>query len=189
MKLKYLFIVALIVMILAQLIIPFKMIWDKEQVIKTGTPYKFRVMPFDPNDPFRGKYINLNFRNSQLHMKTESSFHYGDNVLVEVMNDSLGFAQVKDISIKKPTNSNYFTAKVNSNYFVEVNSYTIDLEFPFTKFYMEETKAADAEKLYWETLRDNSKTIYALVYIKDGDAVLKDVCIDGVSIKDLVKKK
>ncbi len=78
---------------------------------------------------------------------------------------------------------------MNSNYFVEVNSYTIDLEFPFTKFYMEETKAADAEKLYWETLRDNSKTIYALVYIKDGDAVLKDVCIDGVSIKELVKKK
>ena len=176
-------------MIIAQLVIPYKMIWDREQILKTGTPYKFKMIIRDPNDPFRGKYIYLYFGNTRMNLKEDSGYNYGDNILVEVMNDSLGFAQIKKISNKKPSNSNYFTAKVMSSYFAKEKSYIVDIEFPFNKFYMEETKAEDAEKLYNETIRDDSKIMYALVYIKDGNAVLKDVCIDGVSIKDLVKKK
>jgi hypothetical protein len=53
---------------------------------------------------------------------------------------------------------------------------------------MEETKAYDAEQLYNQNIRErNEKPAFALVAIKNGDAVLKDVIIDGVSVKKIVK--
>ncbi len=52
---------------------------------------------------------------------------------------------------------------------------------------MEESKASDAEEIYAKSLQDTTQLTYALVSIKNGDAVLKDVLIDGVSIKEIVK--
>ena len=54
---------------------------------------------------------------------------------------------------------------------------------------MEETKAPEAEKVYREALRrDSIQNAYALVSVKEGGAVLKDVIINGVSIKALAEK-
>ena len=53
---------------------------------------------------------------------------------------------------------------------------------------MEESKAYEAEQIYIENQIDSSKKTYALVSIKNGDAVLKDVLIDGVSIREVVKE-
>jgi len=51
---------------------------------------------------------------------------------------------------------------------------------------MDEDKALAAENLYFESLADTTKRTYAVVYIKEGKAVLQDVQIDGVSVVDLV---
>lgn len=54
---------------------------------------------------------------------------------------------------------------------------------------MEEIKAYEAELTYSRSQLDSSETTYALVSIRDGDAVLKDVLINEVSIKDIVRIK
>jgi hypothetical protein len=53
---------------------------------------------------------------------------------------------------------------------------------------MEESKAYEAEMVHIESSRDTSQITYALVYIKEGDAVLKDVLIDDVSIVEIVRE-
>ena len=54
---------------------------------------------------------------------------------------------------------------------------------------MDENKAYDAEIAYIESIRDSlpDNDTYAVVYIKDGKAVLTDVMINEVSIKDYVE--
>ena len=55
---------------------------------------------------------------------------------------------------------------------------------------MEETKAYDAEVAVRNNQRDSiQNNTYALVYIKNGEAVLNDVIINDMSIKDYVEKK
>jgi hypothetical protein len=56
---------------------------------------------------------------------------------------------------------------------------------------MEEGKTYEAETAYREYNRDTiiTKPAYALVAIKEGSAVLKDVIIEGISIKDYVIKE
>ena len=54
---------------------------------------------------------------------------------------------------------------------------------------MEETKAKPAEDVYRKAHRDSlPNNIYGLVYIKDGEAVLKDVIINGMSISKYVEE-
>jgi hypothetical protein len=53
---------------------------------------------------------------------------------------------------------------------------------------MEESKAEEAELIHRKSQQDKSQVTYALVSIKDGDAVLKDVLINGTSISEIVKR-
>ena len=61
------------------------------------------------------------------------------------------------------------------------------IEYTFDRFYMEETKAQAAEDMYRESIVDSSQVAYALVNIRNGEAVIRDVLINGTSISDLVK--
>jgi hypothetical protein len=52
---------------------------------------------------------------------------------------------------------------------------------------MNENKAKNAEEVYAESTIDTTKIAYALVATKNGEAVIKDVLIDNISIKELAK--
>ncbi len=184
-----------IILALVQLYVPAKMILNNEDVLNTGKEYKFRTAPIDPNDPFRGKYISLRYEESLTRVKTDTFrlWERGQDIYVLLEQDSLGFAKAKSVYEEKPLNNNYVKAKVaySGNSFFkspESKSYVVRIDYPFDKFYMEESKALDAEKLYnMSRRRQTAKPAYALIRIKNGDAVLKDVMIEGISIKDIVK--
>ena len=63
------------------------------------------------------------------------------------------------------------------------------IEYPFDRFYMEETKAQAAEDMYRESIIDSTQVAYALVNIRNGEAVIRDVLINGTSVSDLVKAR
>ena len=174
-----------ILVAIIQLAIPIKMIVGKENILSTGTEYKFRTAPVDPNDPFRGKYITLRFDANNFDVANDNFWHQDDDVYVLLGKDEKGFAKIIDITKQSPLNnkSDYVKAKIQYAY---DNKVTID--YTFNKFFMEESKAPNTESVYRETARDTSQTAYALVYVKEGDAVLKDVIINGVSISAISGK-
>lgn len=177
-------ILCFILLALVQLYVPGSLILEMEGVINTGNSYKFKTMPVDPNDPFRGKYITLGFEESWVAVDTEKEWLEYQLVYAFVSRDDEGFAVIDSISNDKPTEkSEYFEANIN-----RVNIGKVRLEMPFDRYYMEESKAYAAEQLYRSARGDSSEVAYALVHIKNGQAVLKDVMIDGKSIKDLVEK-
>lgn len=186
MNSKKIVLAAFILLALAQLYIPAKMIWDREDVLATGTAYKFKTAPIDPNDPFRGKYITLSYDENTITVSDEQDWLTGESIYVSLTTDNSGFAKIKSISKTKPTgNEKFIKAKVRFAAGNGSNQLTID--YPFDRYYMEESKAYDAEQVYRRTQRETSKTTYALVSVKNGDAVLKDVLIDGTPIREIVK--
>lgn len=184
MKTIHIFILFVIVA-LAQLFVPAQMIYNKESVIKTGTAYKFKTQPVDPSDPYRGKYINLNYEMDSF-VTNDSLWERKDNVYVYLETDSLGFAAISEIS-KKPSQFNKDFIVVEVNWY-DKRKKELNFRLPFNRYYMEETKAYDAEVAVRNNQRINAtNTTYALVYIKDGEAVLNDVIINDISIKDYVE--
>lgn len=177
-----------ILVALAQLYVPSKMIFDREEILETGTDYKFSTAPIDPSDPFRGKYIVLSYKDNVVAVKDEKSWIAGETVYVSLVTDEDGFAKIASVSKEKPSeNQNFLKANVSTVSSDGTNK--LNIYFPFDRYYMEESKAYDAELVYTKSLQDTTQVTYALVSIKNGEAVLKDVLIDGISIKEIVKEK
>ncbi len=185
MKTTHLFLIFLLV-VLAQLYIPASMIFQQENIIASGKAYKFKTQPVDPSDPYRGKYIYLNFEMNSL-ATTDSTWISQEDVFVTFVKDSLGFATAKSISRSNPNSGDYVKVKVDwyNNYEKRVN-----FSLPFTEFYMNEAKAYDAEVAHRDAQIDTlANTTYALVYLKNGDAVLQNVFINDIPIAEYVEKK
>lgn len=183
---KFLFIAFILVAII-QLAVPAKMIWDKENVLKSGKEFKFETAPVDPTDPFRGKYIALNYKENTYSSDDSSTWKEGEEIYVILQTNTEGFAVIDHVSKDKPAgDSDFVKAKIQS--ISGLRSNKITLAYPFDRFYMEESKAYEAEQVYNNTQRSSEEPTYALVNIKNGQAVLKDVVIGGVSIVEKVKE-
>lgn len=189
MKNNLFIIIAFVLVCLGQIYVPAKMIVDQENVLKTGVEYKFKTAPVDPNDPFRGKYVTLRYDQTEFTLQDTTTDWYSlKEVYVQVTADETGFAKIVDVSSNRfDGDVDYFKAWLNSTY-VSDGQTTITVNYPFDRYYMEEFKAPDAEEAYAEAQWDTSSVAYALVRIKGGTAVLKDVMIDGVSLKDYVQQ-
>lgn len=172
---------------IVQLYAPAKMILDREVILDEGKAFKFVTAPIDPSDPFRGKYVALSFKDNNYIVANDSLWKSGETVYV-TFKDSLGFAKINAVLKDKPQGTTDYL-KTTINYVLSYQKpYRLDINFPFNRFYMEESKAPKAEKAYAETSSDSTKHAYAIVHIKEGDAVLKDVILDGIPIKEAVKK-
>ncbi len=176
-----------LLVVAAQLFVPFKMIYDREDVLATGNEHKFKTAPIDPNDPFRGKFITLDYEDNMVEVANAEDWNYRDEVYAILTKDDNGYTRIKSISkVKPPGEVEYVKAKVG---FITNDSGKISIDYPFDRYYMEESKAYEAELVYRGSSRDTSQVAYALVNIKNGEAVLKDVKINGQSIREIVKAK
>lgn len=188
MKLPIPIIWLFVLLAVVQLAIPASMIWGRERVLKSGTPFRFKTEPIDPNDPFRGKYIILNYEIEEYNISDADAWTRDQEIYVQLTTDSAGFAKVAAVLADPPAEgSDYVNARVN--YIQDYDdSQKIWIEYPFDRYYMEDSKAYEAEITAREAQRDTSRTAYAVVHVKAGEAVLADVMIDGVSIREIVKK-
>lgn len=172
-----------ILVIIAQLAVPAHMIYEQEATLKNGTAYKFKTKPIDPSDPFRGKYITLNYEIDSFDTEI-NNWKYNMDIYVYLQKDKDGFAKVKNISKKPLDNTDDYVIARSYGYY----SGSVNFEFPFNRFYMNENKAYDAEVSVRKAQRDTLLTCYALVHIKEDKAVLKDVIINNTPIQKYVEK-
>jgi len=173
---------------LIQLLVPFQMISSKELVLKEGIPYKFKTRPVDPTDPFRGKYITLNYELRSAETN-DTLWTRNDDIYIKLKKDSLGFAKIDKVSRAEFKGSDTFV-KGRVTWGDSYNG-KVNFNLGFNRYYMEESIAYNAEVAYIESIRDSlpKNDTYAVVYIREGSAVLADVIINEMSIKDYVDKK
>lgn len=185
---KHILLSVFVIVALVQLFIPAKMILDREKVLDSGKEFKFRTAPIDPVDPFRGKYITLRYDDSRIEVNPEEEWVSGETIYVLLETGSDGYAKIGSVSKKIPSvEQDFLKAQVN---FVEnANPKKVIIKYPFDRYYMEESKTNDAERIYREAQIDTNQVMYALVSIKEGESVLKDVIINGVSLKEFVKRQ
>jgi hypothetical protein len=186
-------------MVLAQWWVPVDMITGSNRILEEGIPMKFRCAPVDPNDPFRGKYIVLDFDISRYNYQTDTSsgFKNGQQVYLELIEDSLGFARIYKIDTDPPMSGKvYLKAGIDfiqhevgiSGYNNDSSYYEISFDLPFRRFYLEESKAPVAEDLYRTGISDTTGRTYGLVYLLNGEARIKDVIIRDTSILERLRR-
>jgi uncharacterized membrane-anchored protein len=188
---KYVFITGFILMVAAQWYVPLSMVYDAEKTNQEGVTYRFKTRPIDPSDPFRGKYITLHFDAQTYYPADTNELHFQRNqtVYALVSTDSTGFARIAKLLPEAPDgDTDYISATFRYGYRNYQGDAAIDLDLPFQRFYVEESKAPEAERLYWTSRDDSTKLCYADIKIRQGNAMLVDVMINDTSVVDIVKR-
>lgn len=166
-------------MVLAQWYIPLKMLNNQEVVIKNGKEFHFQTRPVDPYDPFRGKYIDLNFvLNSYEATYIDPSFE--GVAYAELGTNANGFATINSIAKQPYAHSNYLKIDVKN-----VQSNTAYFELPFNKFFLNEDLAYTAENSVMTLNNEDKLKCFAKVMVKDGAYSLEDVMLEDQSISEL----
>jgi len=178
--------VALLIAVgLIQLAVPGWMIFQQEQILRLGQEYKFETEPVDPYDLFRGRYVALRFKAADLKRQDDPDLPAGTKVYVAVKANEAGFAEVEKLSKTPLEGDNVFQATVNNWWDTQAK---IHLDFPFERYYMEESLAPKAEAAYRAVnRRASSQKAWAVVRIRNGNAALADLFIDGQPIRDYLR--
>ena len=167
--------------------VPARMIIRNETVLKKGVPYKFLTEPVDPADPFRGKYISLNFKADEFIFPGKHEFTTGQEVFIALTKDDSGYAKITWLSDKEPASGSEYVKAIIS-YVDYDNRKKVHIAYPFDKYYMEEYSAPRAEIVYRKSNREIKNRTYALVKILKGDAVMEDVLINDTSIHKYIPR-
>ncbi len=174
------------------------MIASHYAIVAHGTAFRFQTQPIDPSHPFTGKYIYLDYKENRFVEKDDDSLfsasdsqkevQAGDDVYLLLTTDSKGFAAIQHIAKNPPPTGNYVQAKCSYTNVDTGNRTLIFIQYPFDKFYMEEYKAPEAEKIYISANRDTASVCYALVKVYKGKAVVENVFINNTAISELIHK-
>lgn len=182
-KNKVLFLSFFLLMALLQLYIPASLVLQQERILSQGALHKFKTAPIDPVDPFRGKYVTLNFNTSNVAIQNIEDWQPREEVFIFLKKNKNGFTQpVKASQVAPSDNTPYLKTTVR-----RVAEDKLYFDYPFRRYYMEESKAPKAEYSYFEANRDSSITTYAQVRILNGQAVLEDVIIGDQALSKMFK--
>ncbi len=183
---KKILLAALIIVALAQVIMPVRMIRDKEKTIITGEEFKFRLNP----PRAREQMINIRsgrFSVNEVLLTDGQKFTRGEIVYVCLKVSEEGFAEVASISGEKSESKlPCLKAKVSFVFADSIGKMLVN--YPFEQDFNNMTNSAEFASTYREAVK-NLSVIYALVYIRKSNAILKDVIIDGIPLSELAKNK
>lgn len=153
----------------------------QRSVLAEGNVFKFKCLPVDPTDAFRGKYVQLGFDNNSL--KTDLSVIDTDKPIYgKISVDQDGYAFVSEISNQIFDNQPYLLL---GNF--EIDDSIFHFQYPFDRLYMNEAKAPKAEELYRDLVRQADSDVYAKVFINNGRAILDDVFAGETALKELIR--
>src|SRR5436190_2956131 len=97
MKAKTYLPILFILMVLFQLYAPASIVLNQERIYFAGSAYKMQLAPIDPNDPFRGKYITLSFRENRINLPAHSQFEEGKTIYVVMKPGKNDFLEIDSI--------------------------------------------------------------------------------------------
>jgi len=178
-----------------------------EMVVRKGTVHRFQTAPVDPFDAFRGRYVALNFKVFQ-EFSADVEISREKWSYLQIGTNADGFSIIERLSQKNDVTPPYLKVRAWSSMIyadeMEVDSEgkkhrvptgKYDVYFPhlsFDRYYMPEHIAPQAEEVYrqhQQATGSDEHTTVAVVRIWKGRAVVEDLEIDGIPIREVLMKR
>lgn len=171
----------------AQWLLPLSGVWRHERVIARGVPLKIRCVAPDPYDPLRGRYLAVRPEESRVPKPAGMPDKGTAPVWATLVAGDDGLSRIESLSLAPVTGPHVIRLVAKWQHRNDEGE-TVFVEWPFDRLYLNERLAPDADKLVAERSREGEKTV-AEICLLDGRAVLTDVLIDGVSIREVVRQQ
>jgi len=184
---KSIVILVFLLVAMAQIAIPAKLILDKENLLESGLKYKFEIYPVNFNYSYIDDYLTLIFKESKICVSNEKEWVNGETVYVVFSTDKDGFVKIKSISKSIPINNIPFV-KAKVNFVTMDGSKILSLSYSFNRYYFDMINFSDVENKIKKYDKGVRNVCYAVVCVKEGEAVLKDVIFNSISLNSIFKK-
>lgn len=138
----------------------------REHILETGEVIRLSVIPIDPNHPFMGEYVDLNYNITQLPFSKLLQIPDGETVYVSLMKDGEIY-EAFDVDTEIPTD--LFEGEV----FIKGRKLNNDwIEYGIESFFVPEGTALEIERSIWDY------SVTAEIYLdEDGTAQLNRLFI------------
>ncbi len=168
-----------------------------ERILKEGEAFYFDILPLDPYDPFRGRYVTIRFNRNIL-----SAPLVGDVKNIErqgkayaILEHSKEGDKIKEIRLSRPQNGVFL--EVEELYMGEIAEAVdqgkkkipplVYFSLPFDRFYMREDLAPKAENILRRSRSiegedERELSTKAKIKVLNGKGVIEDLTIDDQPI-------
>lgn len=171
----------------AQLGVPFTMIRQHEEILMEGARIKIRCQPIDPADPFRGRYVSLSLDLGEATVPKGVRAPEGPvTAYVRLVTDPEGFTRWGELSYERPLSGVYIRTTVNPYW--SDDGETVWVEPPVDRFYLAEDIAPEAERVYFEHVREAPEHCYVTARVLEGDMVLEQLYLDDKPVAEYVRE-
>lgn len=165
---------------------PVSWILQEENTRTQGIFVKIPCRQFDPADPFRGTFLNIQPLPLEFNFEDSSLYQKQQEVWVNYIPDSgeiYRFHSVQPL-YEDPAQAVHLKAYIRYTYAMQQgNLYTAVLDYPFSKFFINEKEAPRLAEKYNQALADTTKTVYAGLYVLDGNAALDGIWIGAEKLE------
>lgn len=163
-------------------------IWSYERILKEGEVYFFTVLPLDPYDAFRGRYVTLRFENANKAPANDAPTAERNSKAYAMLEHTQERDRIKEVRFHKPASGDFLEVDVRSAMVTQKASATnvVSFSLPFDRFYLREDKAPQAEKL----LRQQSGVkVRAKLRVLEGKGVIEDLMVGEMSLLNYLEEK
>ncbi len=181
MKNKIWILLVFSLLIFVQWMFPIQMILRQENILTSGTEYKFRIAPSYQDAGLGGKFLNLQFIDLQNFSTSDTSFTLFENVYLIIATDSGGYAKIQSIVHNKPASENDFVPARVASLYNDENPLNrlLSFEVGFQQYFLEESKLSIENLEILRQEAQSSQQAYALVKILKGSAAIESIVVDG----------
>ncbi|MDF2874860.1 MAG: hypothetical protein K0R22_1543 [Sporomusa sp.] len=165
---------------LLQATVPLYMAWRWENILQTGRQFYWQTAPVDPADAFKGRYVELRFKEDTGPIIDQNNLLMGQLVYASIAENAAGKAYISGVSVNRPEQGPYVKVRAYAN-----GQNTAHVTLPFTRYYLPEELAPAAEGAYRESA---GKTGVAAVRIKDGYGVVEQLYIGDKPLYEFLRQ-
>jgi len=156
---------------LAVITVPLVIIYQSENILENGHRHKIKLRGYDPFDPFRGKYLRLNYDNM---ISGDETIREGEKAYITLKKDSDGFSEFDYAFHDEPSHTDYFEAEV-----LYAGGGMIEFKMDnITKYFINENKAKKAEYVIMDFTQNKPNDIYVAIRVYDGHCRLEDIFVE-----------
>lgn len=156
--------------------VPALQIYFHEDTLVSGAVYKFRTAPVDPYDPFRGRYVALNYADTHAPLVGSVVPAPNSSAYALLRADVAGYVQFVGVSATPPDSGDYLRVEAGYSDIRE----GVQFRLPFDRYYMPEHLAPSAEEAYRRHVTRAGRhpdDTYVQVRVKAGRGVIEDLYV------------
>lgn len=173
------------VLCLAQIGAVLFQIMNYEKILKEGETFYFKVLPLDPYDPFRGRYVTLRFANASQAPLAQGQSKENQALGYAILGHHENFDSVKEITFSKPREGSFLEVSINENRQKQASA-IVYFSLPYDRFYMREDVAPKAEKVL--RLRSGVE-VKAKLKVLNGKGVIEELLVGETPLSEFIRSQ